>query len=219
MLNKSLAAFCFKKTVWLGEREMLYEKNARKELSKELFKNPTCEYRAAPFWAWNGRLTSELLLEEIGYLKEMGMGGYHIHVRTGMETKYLSEEYMTLVRNCLEKGKEEKMLTWLYDEDRWPSGAAGGYVTKDKRYRARHLLFTNKPYGSEDQTNHSAEDASARAVRTGNGQLLACYDILLNEDGSLKEYRKIGTNDPAEGMKWYAYGARLCTFFAKHTAN
>lgn len=205
MLNKSLAAFCFKKTVWLGEREMLYEKNARKELSKELFKNPTCEYRAAPFWAWNGRLTSELLLEEIGYLKEMGMGGYHIHVRTGMETKYLSEEYMTLVRNCLEKGKEEKMLTWLYDEDRWPSGAAGGYVTKDEKYRARHLLFTNKPYGSEDQTNHSAEDASARAVRTGNGQLLACYDILLNEDGSLKEYRKIGTNDPVEGMKWYAY--------------
>lgn len=34
---------------------MLYPKNQRKTLSRELFKNPTSEYRGAPFWAWNGR--------------------------------------------------------------------------------------------------------------------------------------------------------------------
>ena len=41
------------------------------------------------------------------------------------------------------------MLAWLYDEDRWPSGPAGGIVTKDRQYRARYLLFTPHPYGSE----------------------------------------------------------------------
>ncbi len=45
------------------------------------------------------------------------------------------------------------MLCWLYDEDRWPSGAAGGYVTRDVRYRARHLLFTPVPYGAGEKSN------------------------------------------------------------------
>lgn len=33
------------------------------------------------------------------------------------------------------------MLTWLYDEDRWPSGAGGGLVTRDHKYRIRFLLL------------------------------------------------------------------------------
>ena len=41
---------------------MLY-KNNKKEFSDELFKNPTAEYRAAPFWAWNTTLSKELLTE------------------------------------------------------------------------------------------------------------------------------------------------------------
>ena len=143
---------------------MLYEKNGSRELSQELFQNPTCEYRGTPFWAWNCSLTPELLMEEIEYLKEMGMGGYHIHVRTGLDTKYLSEEYMNLIKECVEKGKEEQMLTWLYDEDRWPSGAAGGFVTKDEQYRARYLLFTCEPYGRNSDGGPSTDDSSARAL-------------------------------------------------------
>ena len=42
------------------------------------------------------------------------------------------------------------MLCWLYDEDRWPSGAAGGYVTKNHRHRQKafHLEPTD-PRGGE----------------------------------------------------------------------
>ncbi len=183
---------------------MLYAKNTGEELSQELFQNPTSEYRGAPFWAWNCSLTPELLLEQIEYLKEMGMGGYHIHVRTGMDTKYLSSEFMQLVRLCTEKGKQENMLIWLYDEDRFPSGTAGGYVTKEEQYRSRYLLFTARPYSSNEK-KADAEVFGAHAVRTGNGRLLACYDVQLNEDGSLKQYRRIGENETAAGRKWYAY--------------
>ena len=31
------------------------------------------------------------------------------------------------------------MEAWLYDEDRWPSGPAGGLVTKNPSYRFRFL--------------------------------------------------------------------------------
>ena len=37
---------------------MLYPKNQEYNLQDELFRNPTCEYRGTPFWAWNTKLTS-----------------------------------------------------------------------------------------------------------------------------------------------------------------
>ena len=128
---------------------MLYPKNDSKSLPDELFKNPTAEYRGTPFWAWNCKLNRELLLKEIDQLKEMGMGGFHIHSRSGMATEYLSDEFMDLVKACNEKAKNKGMLCWLYDEDRWLSGAAGGLVTKDHKYRARYLLFTPRPYSEK----------------------------------------------------------------------
>ena len=33
------------------------------------------------------------------------------------------------------------MEAWLYDEDRWPSGFAGGYVTKKVSNRLGYLFF------------------------------------------------------------------------------
>lgn len=167
---------------------MLYKKNKEAVLSDALFRSPTAEYRGTPFWAWNGYLEKKELARQIGVFKEMGLGGFHMHVRTGLENEYLSDAFMDLVSFCVDKAKENEMLAWLYDEDRWSSGAAGGIVTKDVRYRARHLLFT--PF----------EKAAA-----DGGTLLACYDIVLDDEGFLSSYRRIGEADAAEGNIWYAY--------------
>ena len=112
---------------------MIYDDNKKKSsLDRELFKSPPAEYRAAPFWAWNCELSEEALHKEIDFMKEMGMGGFHMHTRVGQSTEYLSEDYMNFIKSCTEKAKKENMLAWLYDEDKWPSGFAGGYVTKKK---------------------------------------------------------------------------------------
>lgn len=180
---------------------MLYKKNIEKTLSQELFCNPTAEYRGTPFWAWNGRLEKEELCRQIDIFKEMGLGGFHMHVRTGLETQYLSDEFMTLIRTCVNKAKDSEMLAWLYDEDRWPSGAAGGFVTKEEKYRARYLLFT--PFESAEVCTET--DANSKGGRNNNGRLLACYDVTLDESGFLKSYRKIGKEENAYGTKWYAF--------------
>ncbi len=179
---------------------MLYKKNSEASLSKELFENPTAEYRGTPFWAWNNMLTKEELERQIDVFKEMGLGGFHMHVRTGLKNEYLSDSYMELVNDCVQKAKGENMLAWLYDEDRWPSGAAGGLVTCDTKYRARSLLFT--PF--RDAECYADEDSRATGSRSGKGTLLACYDVELDDDGFLKNYRRIGENDEAKGDKWYA---------------
>ena len=176
---------------------MLYKKNSKKELSEELFKNPTSEYRGAPFWSWNCELDKDELLWQIEQLKKMGFGGFHMHSRDGLATEYLSDEFMDLVKICVDKAEKEQMLAWLYDEDRWPSGSAGGMVTKNPRYRQKYLEFTSE-YDGEGE---SFEEF----VNNGKKHLLAAYDIELNADGRVKTYSKISPKDSAKGSKWYAY--------------
>src|SRR5690349_17812562 len=98
----------------------LYPKNRTARLDLQLFQNPTAEYRGTPFWAWNSRLDHDQLMRQIDVLKAMGMGGFHMHARTGLATEYLGDEFMDMVRACVEKARGEQMLAWLYDEDRWP---------------------------------------------------------------------------------------------------
>lgn len=159
---------------------MLYPKNETPKLEKDLFQSPTCEYRAAPFWAWNCDLKKDELLWQIDQLRAMGMGGFHMHCRSGMSTPYLTDEFMELVGACVDKAKQDDMLAWLYDEDRWPSGAAGGIVTRDHRYRARTLRIT--------------------LASRENESPIARWAILLDENGCLKSYRRLQADEqPKDG--------------------
>lgn len=106
----------------------------------KMFANPPSRFRGAPFWAWNCRLDSEMMTRQIEYFKEMGLGGFHMHCRTGLDTPYMSEEYLKIVKDCVEKAQEEGMYAWLYDEDRWPSGAAGGLDHKRSGVPAPGIL-------------------------------------------------------------------------------
>lgn len=184
---------------------MLYPKNSEKQLQKELFKNPTAEYRGTPFWSWNCKLDKELLLKEIDQLKEMGMGGFHIHSRSGMATEYLGDEFMELVKASNDKAQKNEMLCWLYDEDRWPSGFAGGIVTKEEKYRSRFLVFTTKEY-DEQEIISKQYDSSAKAQRGSNRYLLAKYEVEL-KNGYLVNYKKLkDEEEPKENFKvWRAY--------------
>jgi len=187
---------------------VLYPKNREKQLDKELFRNPTSEYRGAPFWAWNGKLDKEELRRQIGVFKKMGLGGFHMHVRTGLDTPYLTGEFMDFIRFCTGEARREGMLAWLYDEDRWPSGTAGGRVTDGKRENARKsLMLTTKPY-TPDRPHRSTRPEPGRGqeqMRQDNGDLLAVYDVCLNADGTLASAKRIGEDERAEGVKWYAY--------------
>lgn len=178
---------------------MLYPKK-NLPLTQEMFLHPTSEYRAAPFWAWNNKLDPAELTWQIEQLKLLGYGGFHMHVRTGMDTEYLSDEFMESIAACVEKARAENMLAWLYDEDRWPSGAAGGLVTKNPDYRIRYLRLTQT---SLPETDNPGEASGNRQRR----KLLACYDVRLAPNGDLGGYCLLGESGSAEaaGIKLYAY--------------
>lgn len=97
-------------------------------LDRELFRNPPVEYRSAPFWSLNDKLDARFLRQQIRTMYEQGMGGYFMHPRAGLVDPYMSEEFLDAIAVCIEEGKRLGMKPWLYDEDRFPSGFAGGLV-------------------------------------------------------------------------------------------
>lgn len=153
-----------------------------------LFQNPPSKYRGAPFWSWNCKLNKEQLIPQVEYFKEMGMGGFHIHARTGLDTPYLGEEFMDAVIACVEKAKQENMLVYLYDEDRWPSGFGGGLVTKEDKFRSRQLILKPRHGDSRvyDPQRNSENDRTlllSYVITLENGYLKSCPILKDGEEG------------------------------------
>lgn len=130
--------------------------------------------------------------------------------RVGLDVEYLGPEFMRLVRACVDYAKNNEMYAWLYDEDRWPSGFAGGKITEDNEsFRCRHLLITPWAYGDASHPGFlgTPRSNSAEARRSELGQLLARYAIQLDEDGYLVGSRLLKENEnvAAEEQLWYVY--------------
>lgn len=110
------------------------------------FQNPSSEYRSAPFWAWNSRMDPNEVERQIRDMHAQGIGGFFMHSREGLETPYMGEEWFQCVHRAIATAKELDMKAWLYDEDRWPSGTAGGSIMEiggdDSRYKGLTLQLS-----------------------------------------------------------------------------
>lgn len=111
----------------------------------EQFQNPGAAWRGKPFWSWNGELEKDELIRQSHVLGEMGFGGYFMHSRSGLITEYLGDEWFDLINSTADAGEKEGLEVWLYDEDRWPSGSAGGKVSADPKYRMKSLTLFETP--------------------------------------------------------------------------
>lgn len=138
------------------------------------FKNPPKEYRPAPFWAWNDKLDPVELARQVAGMAKAGYGGYFMHSRIGLATRYLGVDWMKAIGACIEAGKKHDMQSWLYDEDKWPSGSAGGMVTRDHPERAAKFLVEDK--------------SLTRGVTR-----MACFDY----DANRRRYRRLSPGENA----------------------
>ncbi len=111
-------------------------------MKEEEFRNPGKEFRGVPFWSWNDELEDEELVRQIAEMDEKGWGGFFMHSREGLATPYLSEEWMDRIGTCVKEAAKRGMGAWLYDEDKWPSGFAGGIVpAQNSEYRGKALMM------------------------------------------------------------------------------
>ncbi|KAG7406443.1 hypothetical protein Forpe1208_v014375 [Fusarium oxysporum f. sp. rapae] len=135
----------------------------------------------------------------------MGMGGFHIHSRVSLNTPYIGAEFMDHIKASVGAAKVKGLLACLYDEDRWPSGAAGGLVVADNpQYKAMHLLLTKREYGSF-RLPPPLQGANGQARRSELGSLIARYNLHRGDDGLVTSFKRLDDDDTAGSDTWFAY--------------
>ena len=96
--------------------------------TKESFLNPPAVFSSAPLWVWNDMMSKEGIAHDLDMLASQHVMMAIVHPRPGLMTPYLSDEWVSLWSYALEEAKKRGMLLWIYDENSYPSGFAGGNV-------------------------------------------------------------------------------------------
>ncbi len=94
----------------------------------ELFTDPPRQYSTAPLWVWNDMLTEQQIVSTLEDLAGQNVRQVFVHPRPGLMTPYLSPQWFRLWKVALEEAKRLDMNVWIYDENSYPSGFAGGLV-------------------------------------------------------------------------------------------
>ena len=121
-----------------------------------------CIRQSLPFWSWNDKLEQKKLIKQIERMRDCGFGGFFMHARSGLKTEYLSKEWFDCVRTCIKKAKELNIKPWLYDENGWPSGAAGGRLLSDEKCLEN---FLTSDIGAPNENAFVSYDLSGDALK------------------------------------------------------
>ena len=101
------------------------------------------DFAPLSFWAWNETMDDASISERIKEFYEQGFQGFFMHSRGGLLTPYLSDEWFHACRTAADIAKKYNMKAWIYDEDGWPSGFAGGLVNSlGDEFRSKYIKFT-----------------------------------------------------------------------------
>ncbi len=143
---------------------------------KAIFANPPRQYSSGPLWVWNDWQTEEQIVQALRDFAAQKVMCVFVHPRPGLMTPYLSERWMQLWKLTLAEAAKLDMDVWIYDENSYPSGFAGGWVPETMpESRGKALVMTEKkepPTWTEDTiavytlAGEQYEDISAK-VRAG----------------------------------------------------
>jgi hypothetical protein len=165
------------------------------EQLRKLFKDPPAEYRSTPLWDWNDKITEEGIDFQMEKFKEGGLGGVFVHPRPGLITEYLSDDWDRLFEHTVKKGRELGLKVWIYDENSYPSGFAGGHVQAEM------------PDSYIHGTGMSCEVQSLLKADTGR------YEVVLKEENN--GFRDITADMKSEEGKKGVYYLFRITFGKK----
>ena len=120
-----------------------------------------------------------------------------MHSRVGLNTRYLSQEWFECIDACVDEAEKLGMKAWLYDEDRWPSGAAGGLVNNEEKSRIRELQMAGElPDGAVELATFAV---TLKVTQLQSARRLKSMD----EPVRPGETKVIFSWQTAEPMSWY----------------
>lgn len=164
-----------------GERSI----QSLSELRQE-FTDPPAAYRPAPLYVWNDDMQEDEIARQLDEMKAGGFGGVFVHPRPGLVTPYLSDRWLELWRFTADEAAKRGMVTYIYDENSYPSGFAGGFVP-DAMPEAAQVSLHRREF-SKAETNQIVIDENT----------LALYRV---SEGAGGDYERIHIPEASDGER------------------
>lgn len=137
------------------------------------FKSPDASYGPSILWGWEGAISKEVITRDLDQFKKLNIRSVNIEAGYGLPFPYLSDGYFDLVKYAVEQAKKRKMVIWMIDESKYPSGFAGGKFSRERPdLRMQGLNIYKKIELSSGQAFSGpipADVLSAVAVNRENG--------------------------------------------------
>ena len=94
------------------------------------FADPRPDSRPTVLWFWNGTVTPDLVAAGLADLR--GQGVYEVLLfpfeTAALKPAFFSEEWFSVIEFALREAQRHDMHVWLFNDDYFPSGRAGGLV-------------------------------------------------------------------------------------------
>lgn len=185
------------------------------------------KFKPIPFWSWNEKLEKDKLIEQIDWMHEAGIGGFFMHARGGLKTKYLSKEWFEMINICVEHATKLGMKAYAYDENGWPSGFGNGTLLKDKDNHARYFEYSFGKYDDNAVVSYvNMEDGNYLNIfiKEDEGMVDVLNDEVVKKfiNYSYKAYKKndlnnnlsgFFTDEPQYSPEKYPYSSKLASYF------
>lgn len=106
----------------------------------DAFREGCAAYRPLALWSLNHALEEDELRRQVAAMDEQRLAGFILHPRSGLLTPCMSEDWLRCIEAAVDEADRRGLQAWLYDEDPYPSGVAGGRVTAERPdFRAQSL--------------------------------------------------------------------------------
>jgi hypothetical protein len=137
------------------------------------WKSPPSEYGPEPYYGLNGAVTREVLQRDLDTAKRLGFHAVTVQPGRGNKEAYLSPEYFALFKELVEEAKKRDLRVWIIDDAGYPSGFAGGLITRDKpelRMQALTIAQTLTVKGGETLKQTVGPDTVAVVASNPSGE-------------------------------------------------
>ena len=111
-------------------------------LKKNFFKQFNCDskkYMPVAAWALNDNLDNKKISNQIKSFHKLGYGGVMIIPWGGLPNRFMDDAWMNSVECIVKEANASDLEVWIWDDWCFPSGFGGGFVGKEKKFRAKRL--------------------------------------------------------------------------------
>jgi len=153
---------------------------------KDLFQNPPRQYSTSPLWVWNDMLTEEQIVSTLRDLAGQNVRQAFIHPRPGLMTPYLSKDWFRLWKVALKEAERLDMNIWIYDENSYPSGFAGGLVSEampEARHKGLYTEKINDVVGLYHRDGKEYNSVAAPATKLSQSEYMVAYRKPIDSTG------------------------------------